>query len=107
MLLNSVESIIFLNISSYSSNALLEVALTCTDRKNVYTRTYVKIQDVMRNIGGFIDLIYIIFQFICTFLSKKIMLLDIINHIILEDKFEKTINGNNKKKVILTIKISF
>ncbi len=82
----------------YSSSALLEVALTCTDKKNVYTRTYVKIQDVMRNIGGFIDLIYIIFQFICTFLSKKIMLLDIINHIILEDKFEKTINGNYKKQ---------
>ena len=78
----------------YSSSALLEVAFTCTDRKNVYTRTYVKIQDVMRNIGGFIDLIYIIFQFICTFLSKKIMLLDIINHIILEDKYEQNIKGN-------------
>ena len=79
----------------YSSSALLEVALTCTDRKNVYTRTYVKIQDVMRNIGGFIDLIHIIFQFICSYFSKKRMLLDIINHIILEEKYEKTIAGKS------------
>ena len=77
----------------YSSNALLEVAFTCSDRKNVYTRTYVKIQDVMKNIGGFIDLIFIVFQFISSYFSKKIMLLDIINHIIVEEKFEKTING--------------
>ena len=77
----------------YSSSALLEVAFTCSDRKNVYTRTYVKIQDVMRNIGGFIDLIFIVFQFISTYFTKKIMLLDIINHIIVEDKYEKTIHG--------------
>ena len=79
----------------YPSSALLEVVLTCTDKKKVFKRTYVKIQDVMRNIGGFVDLIYLIFQFICTYLSKKRMLLDIINNIILEEKYEKTINRKN------------
>ena len=90
----------------YSSSALLEVVLTCTDKKKVYTRTYVKIQDVMRNIGGFIDLIYLIFQFICTYLSKKRMLLDIINHIILEDKYEKTVNGKSST-IINNLNIDF
>ncbi len=79
----------------YSPNALLEVVLTCNDRKKIHSRTYVKIQDVIRNIGGFIDLIHIIFQFICSYFSKKRMLLDIINHIILEEKYEKTIAGKS------------
>ena len=79
----------------YSQKALLEVSLTCNDRKNIYTRTYLKIQDVMRNIGGFIDLVLIIFQFINTYFSKKNMIIDIINHIILADRYEKSIHGKN------------
>ncbi len=86
----------------YSSNALLEVSFTCSDKKNVYTRTYVKIQDVMRNIGGFIDLICIVFRFISTYVTKKIMLLDIINHIIVEDKYKKTIHGKINSNSIMS-----
>jgi len=87
----------------YSRNALLEVSLTFTDKKKIYTRTYLKIQDVMRNIGGFIDLIYIICKFICTYLSSKRMLLDIINHILFEDKYEKNINRKTSSLYNLNI----
>ena len=71
--------------SFYTSAALLEIALTSTDQKTIYQRKYVKVQNVLGSIGGFINVLYVFFQFITSYFTKKTMIVDITNKIIIQD----------------------
>ncbi len=71
----------------YTSNALLEIAFTSTDQRTIYERKYVKLQEILGDIGGFTDIVFVFFQFISNYFSKKTMIVDITNKIIMkEDK---------------------
>ena len=70
----------------YESNALLEIAFSSTDQKTIYERKYVKLQDVLGDIGGFTDIIFIFFQFISNYFSKKTMIVDVTNKIIMKEE---------------------
>ena len=69
----------------YTSSALLEIALTSTDQTTIYERKYVKVQNVLGNIGGFINVLYVFFQFITSYFTKKTMIVDVTNKIIIQD----------------------
>ena len=71
--------------SFYTSAALLEIALTSTDQITIYERKYVKFQNVLGSIGGFINVLYVICQFITSYFTKKTMIVDITNKIIIKD----------------------
>ena len=71
----------------YTSNALLEIAFTSTDQRTIYERKYVKLQEILGDIGGFTDIVFVFFQFISNYFSKKTMIVDVTNKIIMkEDK---------------------
>ena len=82
----------------YSSSALLEIALTSTDEKTVYERKYLKLQEVLGQIGGFTDIVFIFFQFISDYFSKKTMIVDITNKIIMNEDI-KIINPKKKSNL--------
>ena len=71
--------------SFYTSASLLEIALTSTDQITIYERKYVKFQNVLGSIGGFINVLYVICQFITSYFTKKTMIVDITNKIIIKD----------------------
>ena len=48
----------------YSDKTLLEINFSCHDLKTEYIRSYIKLQDVLSNIGGIFDIISTIFAFI-------------------------------------------
>ena len=69
----------------YTSSALLEIALTLTDERTVYERKYVKIQNVLGNIGGFINVLFVFLQFVTSYFTKKSMIVDVTNKIIIQN----------------------
>jgi len=78
----------------YTSNALLEIAFTSTEQKTIYERKYVKLQEVLSDIGGFTDIIFVFFQFFSNYFSKKTMIVDVTNKIIIKEE-----NKNIKFKI--------
>ena len=84
----------------YTKNnpSLIEVFITFYCREKHYVRKYVTIQDVLGNIGGFLDIILKIFQYVSVYLSKKAFICDIMNSVV-NNQFVK--NGNFRKKKIL------
>ena len=84
----------------YTKNnpSLTEVFITFYCREKHYVRKYVTIQDVLGNIGGFLDIILKIFQYVSVYLSKKAFICDIMNSVV-NNKFVK--NGNFRKKKII------
>ena len=84
----------------YTKNnpSLTEVFITFYCREKHYVRKYVTIQDVLGNIGGFLDIILKIFQYISVYLSKKAFICDIMNSVV-NNQFVK--NGNFRKNQIL------
>ena len=63
----------------YSIETLIEINFTCHDLKTEYKRIYIKLQDVLSNIGGIFDIISTIFQFISYNFVKKSFILGIGN----------------------------
>ena len=69
----------------YTSSALLEIALTLTDEQTIYERKYVKVQNVLGNIGGFINVLFVFFQYITSYFTKKTLIVDVTNKIIIQN----------------------
>jgi len=44
-----------------------EMSYTLSRRKQIYNRSYIKIQDVVANVGGFMGLIYSLFEYLISF----------------------------------------
>ena len=84
----------------YTKNnpSLTEIFITFYCRETHYVRKYVTIQEVLGNIGGFLDIILKIFQYLSVYLSQKAFICDLMNRIV-SDEFVK--NGNFKKNKII------
>ena len=65
----------------YSGATIAEVCFSSIDKFITYERKYLKIQNSLGNIGGWIRIILVVCQFICDYFSEKIFLVDIINSI--------------------------
>ena len=81
-----------------NNSSLIEVFITFYCREKHYVRKYISLQDVLGNIGGFLDIILKIFQYVSVYLSKKAFICDIMNSVV-NNEFIK--NGNFKKNKIL------
>ena len=44
-----------------------EMSFILSRRRQIYNRSYIKIQDVVANVGGFMGLIYSLFEYLITF----------------------------------------
>ena len=66
----------------YNNLSILEFAFSSFDYIKIYKRYYRKITDVCAIIGGWIDFLFIIFQFITQYFSRKTLIVDITNHLI-------------------------
>ena len=66
----------------YNNLSILEFAFSSLDYIKIYKRNYRKITDVCAVIGGWIDFLFIVFQFITQYFSRKTLIVDITNHLI-------------------------
>ena len=67
------------NSKDFSENTFFECIFTVYPQKNIYQRKYIKIQDVIGNIGGCLDFICIILKFISFYFSEKSFLIEFSN----------------------------
>ena len=81
--------------SYYSKETLLEINLTCMNLKTEYTRTYIKIQDILSYIGGIYDIIFTFFHYISYNFIKKCFIIKIGSSFIMSDCKTITISKNN------------
>ena len=81
---------------------ILQCLICSFDYIEIYKRVYLKITDVCAIIGGWIDFLFIIFQFISQYFSHKTLIGDITSNLICNDA-KISINYNNNK--ILNLKI--
>ena len=61
---------------------ILKITYTCADYPLTYFRYYLKIQNIFSQIGGYIDFLFIIFNFITMYFSKKNLIVDITDNLI-------------------------
>ena len=64
----------------YSS--IIQIIFSCSEYRITYNRTYLKITDIFSKIGGLIDFIFIVFNTINSYFSKKNFVVDIANNLI-------------------------
>ena len=77
---NNSDSLITDNNKLYSK--LMEIVFSCTDYPINYSRTYMKLTDIFSKIGGFIDFIFMVFNTITTYFSRKNLVVDISNNLV-------------------------
>ena len=56
--------------NDFSDSTFFEYIFTVYPQKNIYQRKYIKIQDVIGNIGGYLDFICIILKCISFYFSE-------------------------------------
>jgi len=71
---------------------LLTIKFIASDYSYKYERRYLKFQDIMTNVISYINGIYIITHLILYFIIKKLLYMNVINHLIFKDK---NLNKNN------------
>ena len=77
----------------FSDSTFFECIITCFPEKNIYNRKYVKIQDILGDIGGCVDFIAIILKYISCYFSEKSFLIEFYNCLM-----DSGSTYNNKKK---------
>jgi hypothetical protein len=78
-----------------SITAILELKVTISNLKIIYTRSYIKLQDIFANVGGFLKVILMVFNFILSTYARRDYIDMVLNEIIVKyNKYEKirTIN---------------
>ena len=90
---------------------ILKISYTCADYPITYYRHYLKIQNIFSNIGGCIDFVFIIFNYITIYFARKNLVVDITDnlvcHFCIDDcsknlnKISKFINNENSNKDFL------
>ena len=78
--INNSDSYIIYDNKEYLS--MIQIVLSCADYSIIYNRTYKKLTDIFSQIGGLIDFIFIICNFITTYFSKKNLIVDISNNLV-------------------------
>ena len=69
---------------------IIQISLSCADYSIVYNRNYLKITEILSNIGGLIDFIFIVCNAITIYFSRKSLIADISNNLVF--------NGDNKNE---------
>ena len=93
--------------SFYNNLSILEFAFSSLDYIKIYKRVYRKISDICAVIGGWIDFLFLIFQFITNYFSHKTLIVDITNHLICrrcKENCELQYNNNSNVCQIFRIK---
>ena len=71
------------NIDYTKNNpSMVEIFITFYCREKYYVRKYVTLQDVLGNIGGFLDITFLIFQYFSVYFSEKSFICDLMNTIV-------------------------
>jgi hypothetical protein len=87
----------FLENNDNSSNQILNVLFTSNNQINHYYRSFIQLKDLIAKMGGIIDIIFILFQVVTNYLSKKSLHIELINNLINNDCKEFCRNFGNKK----------
>ena len=96
--------------SYFSSKTLMEIIFTVYPHEINYNRRYIKLQEVLGDIGGCIDILFGIFKIISSYFSEKSFLIEISNTFFNQNKiskFNKSVNNNLKKENTLKEKYSY
>ena len=85
----------------YNNLSILEFAFSSLDYIIIYKRIYRKVTDICAVIGGWIDFLFLLCQFITKYFSHKTLIVDITNHLIckrckinFEKQYENINSGN-------------
>ena len=57
--------------SFYSESSLIEINFSCFDIETEYLRVYLKLKDIIGIIGGWTDIVALIFNYISYYFFKK------------------------------------
>ena len=87
----------FLENNDNSSNQILNVFFTSNNQINHYYRSYIQLKDLIAKMGGIIDIIFILFQVVTNYLSKKSLHIELINTLINNECKEFCRNFGTKK----------
>ena len=97
--------------NNYSNNTLIEINFSCADIELEYERKYLSFNDVIGIIGGWTDIIVLIFRYISYFFSKKSFIIEMCNSL-MSHNFHKMIRtkvqpnlSNRSSTTILFFKI--
>ena len=82
-------------------NSIINFYITCEEINNQYMRSYQTILQVFSSIGGYIQILFIIFQSITNYFSKKSFIQEIYNNLIINNN---TLNDNKIKDIKTEIK---
>jgi hypothetical protein len=96
-------------LRSYNGLTIFELFISCSNLKDIYQRKYIKIQEIIANIGGFIKCVMMFFTVVNDFISSKMKFLSII--LSFENKLKhhyrqidrKSLNSTSKSSVDLRI----
>ena len=91
--------------SYFSSKTFIEIAFSVHPYKTIYERRYVKLQDVLSNIGGFTNIICLIFGYISFYFSEKCFIIDISKTFINKNKVDH-FNLNNSNIIGISLQKS-
>ena len=88
-----------LDFSDLSENSRIGLIKLISNGKNQkFSRKYLKVQDIIADIGALIRIIKIIIQLITCFFTRKIYLQELVNSIMFKSNLKKKKNGNIEKK---------
>ena len=101
-----------MSFGNQNYSMILKVSYSCADYPIIYYRYYLKIQNnIFSQIGGYIDFVFIIFNCITMYFSRKNLVVDITNDLVCHScindctknlkKISKFINNENSNKDFL------
>ena len=76
---------------------IIQISLSCADYSVIYRRNYLRITDIFSQIGGLIDFIFIVFNSIKIYFSRKSLIVDISNNLVFNDSTNYIKNENEPK----------
>jgi hypothetical protein len=84
------------------------IAIALSSRADIHSRSYMKLQDLIANIGGIVNLIYLFGKFLTNYVTDKSLLLEYINYRLSDYKSDgsNVSNENNQNNLNNPNKIS-
>ena len=101
---NNADSELYYDNNNFS--IVTQISFSCADYPIIYNRKYLKIQDIFSRIGGIIDFVYLICNFITIYISRKSLVVDIADTLVCHDcvkacmKKSQSLGYNNISKFI-------
>jgi hypothetical protein len=83
-----------------TGEAFCAVTIKLHDEIRIQKRTYTTIIEVLGNVGGFMEFLFLLFKVICHFSGKILFELSLVNNLFQFDLDKKLINVRNKNKRI-------